>query len=80
MNQGKAFLGILAGVAAGTVLGMVLAHRSKRADNSRLSKKGEDLANALSERIDEKFDEFVKSAAGKVRKFPARNGSVATVE
>jgi len=80
MNRGKEFLSILAGVAAGTVLGMVLAYRTKKAGNSRLSRKGEDLANALSERIDEKFDEFVRSAAGRVRKVPARNGSAATVE
>lgn len=66
MNSGKAFLGVLAGVAAGAVLGMLFAPGSRTRKN--ISKKGEDLADALNEKIDEKFDELMSTIAGRVKK------------
>ena len=65
MDTGKALLGILAGLAAGAVLGFLLAPE-KGGSRKSISKKGEDLADALNNKIDEKIDDLIRSLAGKV--------------
>ena len=66
MNSGKAFLGVLAGIAAGAFVGMLFAPSSKARKN--ISKKGEALADALNDKIDEKFEEMMSAIAGRVKK------------
>ncbi len=68
MSSGKALLGVMAGIAAGAVLGVLFAPEKGANYRKNISKKGEDLANALNQKIDEKFEELMASITGKVKK------------
>jgi gas vesicle protein len=61
MNSGKAILGVLAGIAAGTLIGVLFAPEKGNATRKKISKKGQDLADALDEKIDRKFNELLES-------------------
>jgi len=60
MNTGKALLGVMAGIAAGAVL---VCSSVRKGSNTRkiFSKKGDDLASALNDKVDEKFNELMNS-------------------
>lgn len=78
MSNGKAILGVLAGMAAGAVLGLLFAPGNGFNTRKKISKKGEDLANALNDKIDERFDELVSKITGKGKKTASQqNDSVA---
>lgn len=67
MTTGKALLGVLAGIAAGAVMGMLIApDRDKVRKN--IFKKSEDLGEAINDKIDAKFEELLKTISGKVKK------------
>lgn len=68
MNTGKALLGVMAGIAAGAVLGMLFAPEKGSNTRKSITKKGDDLANALNEKVDEKFNELISSLTGKTKK------------
>jgi gas vesicle protein len=68
MSSGKALLGVMAGIAAGAVLGMLFAPEKGVDSRKNISKKGEDLANALNQKVEEKFDELIGTITGKVKK------------
>jgi gas vesicle protein len=68
MTTGKALLGVLAGIAAGTVIGIFLAPDKGDKLRKNISKKSEDLADAINEKIDEKFEELLKTMSGRVKK------------
>jgi len=55
MSSGKVFLGVLAGLAAGALLGILFAPEKGSVTRKKISKKGEDYADILKE----KFDEFL---------------------
>lgn len=74
MSTGKALLGVLAGIAAGTVIGIMLAPKGDRT-RKNISKKSEDLADAINEKIDEKFEELLKTMSGRVKKSKTENSS-----
>jgi len=57
MGSGKLLLGVLAGVAAGAVLGILFAPAKGSETRKKISKKGEDFADGLKA----KFDEFLDS-------------------
>lgn len=69
MTKGKALLGVLAGIAAGAALGVLFA--PDKGDNTRkkIAKSGEDLADALNEQIERKFNQVLDAIAcnGKVK-------------
>lgn len=65
MKTSRALLGVAAGIAAGAVLGILFAPDKGRDTRKKISKKGEDLAGALNDRIEQKFEEFTKSLSGK---------------
>jgi gas vesicle protein len=55
MNSGKVLLALLAGVAAGALIGILFAPDKGTETRKKISKKGEDYA----EHLGEKFDEFI---------------------
>jgi gas vesicle protein len=55
MSSGKVLLGLLAGVAAGALLGILFAPEKGSDTRKKLSKKGEDFADELKE----KFNKFL---------------------
>ena len=61
MNSGKVLLGILAGIAAGALLGVLFAPEKGSDTRKKLSKKAEDYADGLKEN----FSEFLDSISGK---------------
>jgi gas vesicle protein len=52
MTNGKAILAMLASVAAGAALGMLLAPNKGADTRKKISKKGEELADALNDNIE----------------------------
>ena len=61
MSSGKVLLGVLAGVAAGALLGILFAPEKGSDTRKKLSKKGEDYADGLKE----KFNEFLDNMSEK---------------
>jgi gas vesicle protein len=64
MSSGKVLLGVLAGVAAGALIGVLFAPDKGSATRSKISKKGEDYADSLKD----KFDEFIDGITSKFEK------------
>ncbi len=58
MNAGKAFLGVLAGLAAGAALGVLFAPDKGSETRRRIGQKGKDYKNAVKDRFDEFMDEI----------------------
>ena len=56
MRSGKLLLGVLAGVATGALLGILFAPDKGEATREKVSRKGEDLADALKEKFNEYLD------------------------
>ncbi|GCC50358.1 hypothetical protein SanaruYs_05730 [Chryseotalea sanaruensis] len=74
MNNGKAILAVLAGVTAGAVFGMLFAPGKGRSTREKIAKKGEDLADALNDKIDRKFEELLTSFTSNLKE-PVKNSS-----
>lgn len=53
MKSGKVFLGLLAGVAAGAVLGILFAPDKGTNTRKKMMEKGDDYAGAVKEKFDE---------------------------
>lgn len=79
MSTGKVFLGVLAGVAVGSILGILFAPEKGSETRKKISAKSHDLKDELTEKFNEFLDdvnekfEQVKDEAGKVK---AKAGSV----
>lgn len=58
----------MAGIAAGAVLGMLFAPEKGANTRKNISRKGDDLANALNDKFDAKFNEVMNSITGKAKK------------
>ena len=65
MKTRKALLGVAAGIAVGAVLGGLYVSTRGSGTRKKVTRKGQDFANALNERIDQRFDELMKSISGK---------------
>jgi len=61
MSSGKVLLGVLAGLAAGALLGILIAPEKGSVTRKKMSKKAEDYADGLKE----KFDEFLDNISEK---------------
>jgi gas vesicle protein len=61
MSSGKVLLALLAGVAAGALLGVLFAPAKGSETREKMSKRGEDYAEGLQE----KFNEFLSGVKGK---------------
>jgi len=64
MNTGKILLGVLAGIAAGALLGVLFAPDKGSETRNKITKKTKDYADDLKDR----FNEFVSSANDKFEK------------
>ena len=64
MNSGKLLLGVLAGVAAGAMVGILFAPEKGSKTRKKISKKGEDYVGGFKE----KFDELLHSMSEKFNK------------
>lgn len=60
MSTGKILLGLLAGVAVGATLGILLAPDKGSATRKKISRKSDDLAEGLTEKFDEFIDGITK--------------------
>ena len=64
MSTGKVLLGVVAGLAAGALLGVLFAPEKGSDTRRMISRKGEDLADEFKE----KFDEFLETITEKFEK------------
>jgi gas vesicle protein len=64
MSTGKVLLGLLAGVAAGALLGILFAPDKGSVTRKKLTKKGDEFADEMKER----FDEFLENMSEKFEK------------
>jgi gas vesicle protein len=66
MSTPKILLGTLAGLAAGVVIGMLIAPEKGATLRKNIIKKGEDLAGSMGEKIDDKLDDILGRVSGKL--------------
>ena len=68
MSSGKVLLGVLAGVAAGALLGVLFAPDKGWNTRKRISKKADEYMDGLREKFDEFLDtDICKNGRGKRR-------------
>jgi len=73
MSSGKALLGVLAGIAAGAVLGILFAPEKGSNTRKNISRKTADLMDAMNDKIDEKVNEVMDVVTGKMKKAKSQN-------
>jgi gas vesicle protein len=78
MSTGKVLLGLLAGISAGALLGILVAPEKGKVTRKKISKKGEDYAgsmkkkfNGFRDNITEKFDKVKEEVADYAKKHKA---------
>lgn len=69
MSKGRVLLGVLAGLAAGTVLGILFAPAKGSETRRKISDKG----NEFSENLKKKFDEVIDDITGNTPKTGEEN-------
>lgn len=62
MKSGKVLLGVLAGVAAGAILGILFAPDKGTNTRKKILSKGEDYADGLKEKFDEMVGNITKKS------------------
>ena len=58
MKTGRALLAVLTGLAAGAALGLIFSPQNGNKSPKKMARKSEDLADALSKRIDDKISQL----------------------
>ncbi len=75
MRTSKALLGVLAGTAAGAIIGLKLAPQKGSRTRRRILRKSEDLGALLNDKIDGKFEELIDSLADEKKKSKTRDAA-----
>ena len=60
MNNGKAMLGILVGVAIGATLGVLVAPRKGWRTRKFIKRRADDVADLVNEKIEEKIEDVMR--------------------
>jgi len=68
MSTGKVLLGLLAGVAAGAVLGILFAPEKGSETRKKITKKGKDYADDLTQKFNGLVDEMTQKIESVVKK------------
>jgi gas vesicle protein len=68
MKTGRALLGVAAGFAAGAILGILFAPDKGVNTRKNLSRKAEDLSDAVNENIEKKFEKVADAVMGRFNK------------
>jgi len=64
MSSGKLLLGVLAGVAAGAVIGILFAPDKGSETRKKIAKKGEDYADGIKEKFNNLIDDLSQKVDG----------------
>jgi gas vesicle protein len=65
MSAGKIALGVLGGIAAGAILGVLFAPQKGSVTRRKIARKGEDFMENLND-IKDQFNEFVETVSDKI--------------
>ena len=61
MTTGKALLAVVAGIAAGAALGVLFAPNKGSDTRKKIVRKGEDLVDEFTDKMEKKMDDLLKS-------------------
>lgn len=64
MKKGNVFLGVLAGLAAGAILGVLFAPAKGSETRRKILEKGDGYADALKEKFDGLLNDLLKKPSG----------------
>jgi gas vesicle protein len=64
MSSGKLLLGVLAGVAAGALIGILFAPEKGTETRKKIAKKGEDYVGGIKEKFNDLIDDLTKKMDG----------------
>jgi hypothetical protein len=78
MRTKNALIGMTATLTVGVLLGIMLFPLRKKGSRKGIAQKGRDLADALDERIDLRFNDFEKRMNEVVKKLTTEVGGVAS--
>jgi hypothetical protein len=78
MRTKNALIGMTATLTVGVLLGIMLFPLGKKGSRKGIAQKGRDLADALDERIDLRFNDFEKRMNEVVKKLTTEVGGVAS--
>lgn len=68
MTKVKMMLGIFGGLAIGTLIGVFLAPDKGERTRRKIRRKSEDLADAVNDKIDAKFEKLLDELNGRVKR------------
>lgn len=67
MTTGRAILGVVAGIAAGAVLGILFAPDKGIYTRKKIARKGEDLVDELGDTIERKYEALEEKIEDKIK-------------
>ncbi|MFM9945945.1 MAG: YtxH domain-containing protein [Bacteroidia bacterium] len=80
MKSGKGWLGLLAGLAAGAVIGVLLAPDKGKVTRKKIIEKGEDLAENLKQKFNDFVDDIVDKSGSTKKENKETEGKADTAD